>query len=176
MQRRKSIKPARRMQGKPGRKAQVLSMPERRPSARIRLTERDKLAGQWFAKLVALQERLYGPGGCPWDREQTHQSLRKFLIEETYETLDAMESGDARKFAGELGDVLLQVIFHAILAEEAGQFTISDVIESIHSKMVRRHPHVFGNVAAKDSAAVLKNWGTDQGRGARRRETHFGSR
>jgi MazG family protein len=126
--------------------------------AKIAVTERDQAAGKWFAKLVALQKRLYSPSGCPWDREQTHESLRKYLIEETYETLDAMESGDPRKFAGELGDLLLQVVFHSVLAEEAGKFTISDVIESIHSKMVRRHPHVFGNVDASDSAAVLKNW------------------
>jgi tetrapyrrole methylase family protein/MazG family protein len=125
---------------------------------KIPVTARDHLAGEWFTKLVALQERLYGPGGCPWDREQTHESLRKYLIEETYETLDAMESGDPRKFAEELGDLLLQVVFHSIVAEHKGSFTISDVIESIHSKMVRRHPHVFGNVDASDSAAVLKNW------------------
>lgn len=127
-------------------------------SVRIPLAQRDKLAGRWFEKLVALQARLRGPGGCPWDREQTHDSLRKFLIEETYEVLDAMDSGDPRKFYSELGDLLLQVIFHSILAEEKGHFTISDVIESIHEKMVRRHPHVFGTVKAKDSAAVLKNW------------------
>jgi len=126
--------------------------------AQIPVTPRDREAGKWFEKLVALQARLYGPGGCPWDREQTHESLRKFLIEETYEVLDAMESGDPGKFAGELGDLLLQVVFHSILAEKNAQFTISDVIESIHSKMVRRHPHVFGDVAAADSAAVLKNW------------------
>src|ERR1700723_4664936 len=123
----------------------------RAPSARIPLTRRDKLAGEWFAKLVALQARLRAPNGCPWDREQTHASLRKFLIEETYEVLDAMESGDAHHFSSELGDLLLQVIFHSILAEETGAFTISDVIESIHSKMVRRHPHVFGDAKAEDS-------------------------
>src|SRR6202142_3437634 len=117
-------------------------------SPRIPLNRRDKLAGEWFAKLVALQARLRGPNGCPWDREQTHESLRKFLIEETYEVLDAMESGDPRKFSSELGDLLLQVVFHAILAEETGRFTISDVIESIHSKMVRRHPHAFGDATA----------------------------
>jgi MazG family protein len=127
-------------------------------SPRIPLTRRDKLAGEWFAKLVALQARLRGPNGCPWDRQQTHQSLRKFLIEETYEVLDAMESSEPRKFASELGDLLLQVVFHSILAEETGAFAISDVIESIHTKMVRRHPHVFGEAKAKDSAAVLKNW------------------
>src|SRR5271169_859990 len=127
-------------------------------SPRIPLNRRDRLAGEWFAKLVALQARLRAPNGCPWDREQTHASLRKFLIEETYEVLDAMESSDPHEFASELGDLLLQITFHSILAEETGAFTISDVIESIHSKMVRRHPHVFGDAKAKDSAAVLKNW------------------
>ncbi len=139
--------------------APATSRNSRAASPRIPLTRRDKQAGQWFAKLVALQSRLRGPNGCPWDHEQTHQSLRKFLIEETYEVLDAMDSADdPRKFASELGDLLLQVVFHSILAEETGTFTISDVIESIHTKMVRRHPHVFGDAKAKDSAAVLKNW------------------
>jgi MazG family protein len=131
---------------------------KRASSPRIPPNRRDKLAGEWFAKLVALQARLRAPNGCPWDREQTHASLRKFLIEETYEALDAMESSDPREFASELGDLLLQITFHSILAEETGAFTISDVIESIHSKMIRRHPHVFGDARAKDSAAVLRNW------------------
>ena len=126
--------------------------------ARISVSARDKLAGRWFAKLVALQARLRSPNGCPWDREQTHQSLRKFLIEETYEVLDAMDSGDPRKFSSELGDLLLQVVFHANIAEASGTFTISDVIESVHEKMIRRHPHVFGDVKASTPAAVLKNW------------------
>src|SRR5579863_986450 len=141
-------------------------------SPRIPLNRRDKLAGEWFAKLVALQARLRGSNGCPWDREQTHASLRKFLIEETYEVLDAMESSDPREFASELGDLLLQITFHSILAEETGAFTISDVIESIHTKMVRRHPHVFGDVNAKDSAAVLKNW--EQIKAAERAQTNGG--
>jgi MazG family protein len=115
-------------------------------------------AGKSFERLVALQARLRAPGGCPWDREQTHESLRKFLVEETYEVLDAMESGDTREFSSELGDLLLQVIFHAALAEEAGRFTISDVIQAIHNKLVRRHPHVFGRVRAETSSEVLKNW------------------
>src|SRR5580693_7076250 len=142
----------------------------RAPSPRIPLDRRDKLAGEWFAKLLALQARLRAPNGCPWDREQTHASLRKFLIEETYEVLDAMESSDPREFASELGDLLLQITFHSILAEESGAFTISDVIESIHSKMVRRHPHVFGDAKAKDSAAVLKNW--EQIKAAERAQTN----
>src|SRR5271154_6194741 len=140
------------------RKISKLGARKRASSPRIPLNRRDKLAGEWFAKLVALQARLRAPNGCPWDREQTHASLRKFLIEETYEVLDAMESSDPHEFASELGDLLLQITFHSILAEETGAFTISDVIESIHSKMVRRHPHVFGDATAKDSAAVLKNW------------------
>jgi len=130
-------------------------------------------AGEWFEKLVALQARLRAPGGCPWDREQTHESLRKFLIEETYEVLDAMESGDASKFSSELGDLLLQIVFHSNLAEESGRFSISDVIESIHAKMVRRHPHVFGNVKAKTSADVLKNW--EQIKADERREERGGA-
>jgi tetrapyrrole methylase family protein / MazG family protein len=125
---------------------------------RIPLNDRDKLAGTWFEKLVALQARLRAANGCPWDREQTHESLRKFLIEETYEVLDAMETGNAREFSSELGDLLLQIIFHSILAEESGNFTISDVIESVHTKMVRRHPHVFGDAKAATSSEVLKNW------------------
>jgi len=142
------------------RKARTRSslVSEKNGGAQIVVTARDRAAGEWFANLVALQARLCGPNGCPWDREQTHESLRKFLIEEAYEVLDAMESGDAGKFASELGDLLLQVTFHSILAEEAGRFTISDVIESVYTKMIRRHPHVFGDVLAKTPAAVLKNW------------------
>jgi MazG family protein len=124
----------------------------------VRVTERERAAGEWFAKLVALQARLRSPKGCPWDREQTHASLRKYLIEEAYEVLDAMESSDPRKFASELGDLLLQVVFHANIAESEGRFGISDVIEAVYTKMVRRHPHVFGNVVAETPGAVLKNW------------------
>jgi MazG family protein len=115
-------------------------------------------AGQLFEALVALQARLRAPNGCPWDREQTHESLRTYLVEETYEVLDALDSGDSSEFAGELGDLLLQVVFHAELAAEAGRFDIADVIERIHTKMVSRHPHVFGKVKARTSAEVLKNW------------------
>ena len=141
-------------------KRRARKQPKLRASSRahIEVSVRDRAAGKWFAKLVALQERLRGPKGCPWDREQTHQSLRKFLIEEAYEVLDAMDAGNPEEFASELGDLLLQVTFHAILAEEAGRFTISDVIQSVHAKMVRRHPHVFGDVTARTPAAVLKNW------------------
>ena len=114
--------------------------------------------GRLFEGLVVLQRRLRAPNGCPWDREQTHQSLKPFLIEEAYEVLDAMESGNGEKFAEELGDLLLQILFHAELAKEQEQFDIAEVIRAVHAKMVRRHPHVFGAAKAKTSAQVLKNW------------------
>src|SRR6266852_4860292 len=114
--------------------------------------------GEWFEKLVALQARLRAPNGCPWDREQTHASLRTYLIEEAYEVLEALESGDDAKFAEEMGDLLLQIVFHSQIASEEARFTIADVIREIHEKMVRRHPHVFGEKRAKDAAEVLKNW------------------
>jgi len=107
---------------------------------------------------VTLQARLRGPGGCPWDREQTHDSLRTYLVEETYEVLDALDSRDADEIAGELGDLLLQIVFHAELGREAGRFDIGDVIERIHTKMVRRHPHVFGDAKARTAGEVLKKW------------------
>jgi tetrapyrrole methylase family protein/MazG family protein len=114
--------------------------------------------GRAFAKLVAVMARLRAPGGCPWDREQTHATLRTYLIEEAYEVLDALDSADDVKFAEELGDLLLQVLFHAQIASEAGRFAISDVIREIYEKMIRRHPHVFGEKRAKDAAEVLRNW------------------
>ncbi len=115
-------------------------------------------AGEWFEKLAAVQARLRAPDGCPWDREQTHASLRTYLIEEAYEVLEAMESGDDAKFADEMGDLLLQIVFHSRIAEEEGRFEVSDVIRAVHDKMVRRHPHIFGEKRAKDSAEVLRNW------------------
>jgi tetrapyrrole methylase family protein/MazG family protein len=115
-------------------------------------------AGEWFEKLAAVQARLRAPDGCPWDREQTHASLRTYLIEEAYEVLEALESGDDAKFAEEMGDLLLQIVFHSQIANEEGRFSVSDVIREVHDKMVRRHPHVFGEKRAKDSAEVLKNW------------------
>ena len=114
--------------------------------------------GDWFEKLVAIQKRLREPGGCPWDIEQTHQTLRTYLVEEAYEVLDAIDSGEDAKFVEELGDLLLQVTFHSQIASETNRFDISDVVQSIHDKMIRRHPHVFGDVQAKDSAEVLHNW------------------
>ncbi len=102
--------------------------------------------------------RLRGPGGCPWDREQTHQSIRHNLIEECYETIEALDSGKMDDFRDELGDLLLQVVFHAQMAQDAGTFKFDDVAKSISDKLVRRHPHVFGGKTAKDSVEVLKQW------------------
>jgi MazG family protein len=101
---------------------------------------------------------LRAPNGCPWDREQTHATLRTYVIEEAYEVLDAMNSGDDAKFANEMGDLLLQVVFHSQIAKEQRRFTVADVIREVHEKMVRRHPHVFGEKRAKDAAEVLRNW------------------
>jgi tetrapyrrole methylase family protein / MazG family protein len=115
-------------------------------------------AGDWFEKLVRVMARLRGPAGCPWDREQTHATLRTYLIEEAYEVLDALDGADDVKFAEELGDLLLQIVFHAEMAEEEGRFSIVDVIREIYEKMIRRHPHVFGEKRAKDAAEVLRNW------------------
>ena len=109
-------------------------------------------------RLLETMRRLRAPGGCPWDREQTHESLRPYLLEEAAEAVDAMASGDAGHLAEELGDVLLQVAFHAVIGEEEGRFGYGDVEDAIVEKLVRRHPHVFGDVAVADADEVLRNW------------------
>lgn len=109
-------------------------------------------------RLLRIMARLRGPGGCPWDKEQTHLSLRPYLVEETYEALEAIESGDTARMVEELGDVLLQVVFHSQIGAEEGRFTFDDVARAVADKMVRRHPHVFGDATAADSAAVLRQW------------------
>jgi MazG family protein len=109
-------------------------------------------------RLLGIMARLRGPGGCPWDREQTLQTLRPYVLEETYEVLEAMASGDPREHCEELGDLLLQIVFQAQLTSEAGQFDFADVAKAISDKLVSRHPHVFGDAEAKDSEAVLKQW------------------
>ena len=114
-----------------------------------------------FDDLVALMARLRSPEGCPWDREQTYQSLAPMLLEEAYEAFEAVEEareGRPLELRDELGDLLFQIIFYAQVASERGEFTIRDVTEAIHSKMVRRHPHVFGDASAEDAAEVLRNW------------------
>ncbi len=111
-----------------------------------------------IARLLKIMARLRGPGGCPWDREQTHQSIRHNLIEECYETIDALDAGDTDAFKDELGDLLLQVVFHAQMASEDGKFDFDAVAKSINDKLVRRHPHVFGTTKARNSAEVLQQW------------------
>lgn len=115
-------------------------------------------AGQQLARLRAIMHRLRAPNGCPWDAEQTHASLVPNLIEEAYETVDAIQRGDHEHLKEELGDLLLQVIFHSELAEEAGRFTLDDVARGISEKLVRRHPHVFAQSDAATSDAVLQQW------------------
>ncbi|OGW51169.1 MAG: nucleoside triphosphate pyrophosphohydrolase [Nitrospirae bacterium GWC2_57_9] len=111
-----------------------------------------------LSKLVDLMAILRSPEGCPWDRKQTTESLKPFLIEETYEVIDALDEGDPAKVREELGDLLFQIIFHARLAAEKGEFTIGDVIATNVEKMTRRHPHVFGDAKAETAAEVLANW------------------
>src|ERR1700751_5392265 len=130
----------------------------RRKSARKSKAFTPVTVGPDFDKLVAVMNRLRAPDGCPWDPEQTHATLRTYLIEEAYEVLDALDSPAEAKFAEELGDLLLQVLFHAQIAREESRFSIADVIREIYEKMIRRHPHVFGEKRAKDAAEVLRNW------------------
>jgi MazG family protein len=114
--------------------------------------------GQRFERAVEIMHRLRAPGGCPWDREQTFDSIKKYTVEETYEVLEAIEKRDWQELPGELGDLLLQVLFYSEMAGEAGHFSIDTVLETLSDKLVRRHPHVFGEVQADTSAEVLKNW------------------
>jgi tetrapyrrole methylase family protein/MazG family protein len=111
-----------------------------------------------MGQLLRIMARLRGRNGCPWDREQTHQSIRHNLIEECYEAVDALDSGTMQEFRDELGDLLLQVVFHAQMASDAGEFDFDDVAKSISDKLIRRHPHVFGPATAKNSREVLKQW------------------
>jgi len=111
-----------------------------------------------FERLVNIMTKLLDPDGCPWDREQNHDSLKPYIIEESYEVCDAIDRGDMDDLKEELGDVALQIVFHAELARRAGLFDISDVLNGICDKMVRRHPHVFGDLNFKDSKEVLANW------------------
>lgn len=102
--------------------------------------------------------RLRGPGGCPWDQEQTHESLRPYLLEEAAEAVDAVSAPERQELAAELGDVLLQIAFHSVIAEQEGTFSYADVEGAIVSKLIRRHPHVFGEVQVEGSAEVVANW------------------
>lgn len=111
-----------------------------------------------FTRLVEIMARLRAPGGCPWDRAQSRQDLKPYLVEETYEVLDAIEQNDPGMLREELGDLLLQVVFHAEIAQEEGSFDMEDVCRGINEKLVRRHPHVFGEVKADTPEQVLQNW------------------
>jgi len=111
-----------------------------------------------FSALLKVVEFLRGPDGCPWDKEQTHQSLTRFAIEEAFELGEAIDSGDQSELVGELGDLLLQVVLHSEIARQEKRFDIHDVIATLNEKMIRRHPHVFGDVKVKNSGEVLANW------------------
>ena len=112
----------------------------------------------YFPTLVSIIERLRAPGGCPWDREQTHASLKRNLLEECYEVLEAIDRGESGPLAEELGDLLVQIAFHADIAREKGEFNIADVITAVNRKLVRRHPHVFGDAEVADAREVERNW------------------
>ncbi|NNV04755.1 MazG family protein, partial [Brevibacillus sp. MCWH] len=120
--------------------------------------EHDELLYHDFTTLRRVIATLRGPNGCPWDRKQTHESLKKYLLEETYELLDAIDRQDDENMIEELGDVLLQVMLHAQIGEDEGMFSIDDVIRAITEKMVRRHPHVFGDVHVDHAEEVVRNW------------------
>jgi len=114
--------------------------------------------GRTLERLVGVMRRLLDPDGCPWDREQSYDSLKRYVLEEACEVIDAIESGDRKAMREELGDLLLQVVFQAELARREGAFAIDDVVEGIVDKLVTRHPHVFGDLSAKDADEVLRNW------------------
>lgn len=136
-----------------------LYLPPRKRSVAGETDPRRWVFTRWPADpLAEVMATLRAPEGCPWDREQTHQTLRKYMLEEAYEAVEAIDSGDTELLCEELGDVLLQVLFHAQVAREAGTFDFHDVVEGITAKLVRRHPHIFGDVVAETAADVTRNW------------------
>lgn len=114
--------------------------------------------GEKFERAVSIMARLRAPGGCPWDREQTFDTIKPYTVEETYEVLEAIDERDFSALAGELGDLLLQVLFYAQMASEEKHFSIDEVLDRLSNKLIRRHPHVFGDVKAETASAVLRNW------------------
>jgi len=116
--------------------------------------------GDRFERAVSIMARLRGPGGCPWDREQTFDSIKPYTLEETYEVLEAIDNRDWTELPAELGDLLLQVLFYSQMGHEQGTFSIDDVLDRLSAKLVDRHPHVFGEVRAETSSEVLRNWET----------------
>lgn len=132
-------------------------------------------AGQRFLELLSVMARLRGDGGCPWDREQTRASLRPFLVEEAYEVLEALDRGDPASLMEELGDLLFQVVFHVAIAQERGEFSMDDLLTALVEKMVRRHPHVFGDRQVRTAAEALAQWEAlkqSEGTGPRRSVLH----
>src|SRR6266496_1296191 len=115
-------------------------------------------SGALLEKLLDIMSRLRGPDGCPWDRAQSRTSLKPYLIEEAYEVLEALDSGDVESFREELGDLLFQVVFHAQIAAEHGEFTMADVLSRLGDKMVNRHPHVFGSASVETPHEALAQW------------------
>src|SRR5690242_13021855 len=118
----------------------------------------EQSTGAKFERTVKIMERLRAPGGCPWDREQTFDTIKPYTLEETYEVFEAIENRDWQELPGELGDLLLQVLFYAEMAKEAAYFSIDDVLDRLSDKLVKRHPHVFGNTKADTSHEVVRNW------------------
>ncbi|MDZ7373487.1 MAG: nucleoside triphosphate pyrophosphohydrolase, partial [candidate division KSB1 bacterium] len=114
--------------------------------------------GKQFERLVEIMATLRGEKGCPWDKEQTHRSLRQYLLEEAYEVIEAIDEGRYDDLAEELGDLLLQAVFHAQIAAEEGRFTIADVLQGINDKLVRRHPHVFGDAVIETAREQTRHW------------------
>src|SRR5438105_9081429 len=114
--------------------------------------------GEKFQRAVGIMAKLRAPGGCPWDREQTFDTIKPYTLEETYEVLEAIDARDWDELPGELGDLLLQVLFYAEMAKEDGKFSIDDVLDKLSDKLVGRHPHVFGDTKAETSKEVLKTW------------------
>ncbi len=129
-----------------------------RASRSFTLVVRMPNTGERFERAVAIMERLRAPGGCPWDREQTFDSIKPYTLEETYEVLEAIDNRDWPELAGELGDLLLQVLFYAEMAKEQSSFSIDDVLDRLSAKLINRHPHVFGDVKADTSDQVVRNW------------------
>ncbi len=133
--------------------------------------------GERFERAVQIMERLRGPGGCPWDREQTFDSIKPYTLEEAYEVLEAIDNRDWPELTGELGDLLLQVLFYSEMAREAGHFSVDDVLDRLSNKLVNRHPHVFGDVKADTSAEVLRNWEALKAEEKKKRlETSYGKK
>ena len=125
----------------------------------------DSSAGEKFEKLVSIMARLRAPDGCPWDREQTFDTIKPYTLEETYEVLDAIDARDWPGLTDELGDFMLQAVFYAQMASEAGHFRIEDCLDAINNKLIRRHPHIFGDSAANTADDVKKRWDEIKSRG-----------